>query len=1070
MNPPGTTNEKGLIAWFASNHVAANLLMLIIIVAGIASAITIRKQTLPDFELNNVTVTVPYLGAAPQEVEEGVVIKIEEAVQDIDGIEDIRSVSSEGIGRVTIEVEVDADLDEVLNEVKTRVDAISTFPALSEQPVITKQEVPQQVLFVALYGDIDELTRKLLGQEIRDELIELPEVADVQFLGDRAFEISVEVSEQTLREYDLTMSEISQAIRDASVDLPGGSINTDGGDILLRTIGQAYTGADFGELVLRTYPDGTRLLLADVADIKDGFVEDDTLALFNGQPTASLQIMTDKRQNEMITSRAVREYVDARTETLPAGVKLTAWADRSPYLKDRLTMMLKNMFFGALLVFLMLSLFLRSKVAGWVIVGIPVTFLGALWLMPLTPWEVSINMISLFGFIMVLGIVVDDAIIIGESVYTQVRKDGHSLDAVIRGAKRVAVPATFGVLTTIAAFTPMLFLGGAAGPFFEAMSVVVTICLLFSLIESKLILPSHLAHTKIPEVDEEDLFRPQRRISPGERIPRFFLKINRHVQHGLAWVIREVYRPALAKAVRNKGIVVASFVGVLIMTLGLIAGGKVRVVLFPDVAGEFIQTNVSVRDGTPTDVRNAVFRRIEGVATDLRDAYGEANPGEPPYFESIGTYGSGETDAIIFVQLPKDVDRDFDATDVIREWREGIGEIPEVKDLKFTFGFPLGGGSPISLQLSGDNPNTLESAADALESRLAEYAGVFDILNSSASGAQEIKLDIKPEAQAAGLTMAMLGRQVRQAFYGEEAQRIQRGKNEVKVMVRYPESERRSIADLENMMIRTPSGEEVPFDTVATVEYGSSYSSINRLNRKRVVTIEADVDPSITEPQTVVQDIVDNHLPEILARHPGVRFSLSGSSQEERDFVANLGVASLVALFMIYALIAVPLKSYAQPIIIMSVIPFGLIGAVIGHIVLGKAISMFSMLGLVALAGVVVNDSLIMVDFVNRARLAGMSAVEAVIESGAQRFRAIILTSITTAAGLLPIIFETSAQAQFIIPMAISVSFGILFATVITLFLIPCLYLMQLGFLDLWSRFWNFLMGRTHYRDSPEHA
>ena len=548
-----TTDQKGIIAWFAANHVAANLLMLFIIVAGVIASFSVRKQTTPEFEQNVVNITVPYLGAAPQEVEEGVVVKIEEAIQDVAGIIEINSTAREGTGTVSAEIDRDKNLDDVLNEIKTRVDAISTFPALTERPIYGKREFIIPVIFVTIHGPIDELTRKRIADEVRDELLQLPEVNQVDFMGDRDFEISIEVSELTLRQYGLTMSEISQAVKNSSVDLPGGSIRTSGGDILLRTEGQVYTGQEFGDLVLRTFPDGTRLLLSDIATIKDGFVETQGFGRFDGERSASLNIQARGQQNELETAAAVRSYVEEKRAELPEGVKISTWIDRSQYLQQRLDMMLDNLYMGALLVLIVLALFLRMKVAMWVIVGIPITFLGALWLMPYGPWPTTINTISLFGFIVVLGIVVDDAIIIGESIYTKIRADGHTLDNVISGARRVAVPATFGVLTTIAAFAPMLFVGGMAGPFLEAMSVVIILCLFFSLVESKLILPAHLANARIPDIDEDDLFNPQRKIPLRERIPRFFLKIQRHVQHGLHHVINEWYRPLLSKAIDKRG-------------------------------------------------------------------------------------------------------------------------------------------------------------------------------------------------------------------------------------------------------------------------------------------------------------------------------------------------------------------------------------------------------------------------------------------------------------------------------------------------------------------------------------
>ena len=1046
MSDSAQSKERGLIAWFAKNHVAANLLMLFIIVAGLISAFTIRKQTTPDFELNMVQVQVQYRGAAPQEVEEGVVIKIEEAIQDVKGITEIRSRSREGAGFVTVDVSQDADINEVLTEVKTRVDAISTFPGQTEKPVINKVEADTPVIFVAIHGGIDAYSRKLLAQDIRDDLLTLPEVSQIEFYGDRAFEISIEVSEHILRQYGLTMTEISQAIRESSIDMPGGTIKTEGGDIRLRTEGQVYTGAEYADLVLRTYPDGTRLTLGDIAEIDDGFEETQGFGRFDGEPTATLNILASGQQNELQTAAAVKTYVEERRKTLPNGVKIDLWVDRSHYLKGRLDMMLKNMWQGALLVFLVLSLFLRMKVAAWVIIGIPITFLGALFLMPHGPWPVTINMISLFGFIVVLGIVVDDAIIIGESIYTEIRAEGHTVDNVIKGAKRVALPATFGVLTTIAAFAPMLFVGGIAGSFFEAMAMVVILCLLFSLVESKLILPAHLVHAKIKPVDEDDLFNPQRRIGRFEKIPRFFQKIQRHTQHTLHRVIHDRYQPLLAKAIDNSGITVTSFIAVLILTIGVLNSGMLRTVLFPEVPGDFIRMQLQMESGTAPEARNEALQKIERAILELNDEYIADNPDMPPMISHIGSFSQGDTGAIAFVELPMVEGRPLQVSDIANAWRERVGEIPGVRELTYSDGDNFGGGAPLSFRLSGDNYAALEAAAGELEEHLSTFEGVFDIRNSSESGAQEIKLTIKPEAEALGLSQASLGRQVRQAFYGEEAQRIQRGKDELRVMVRYPKDDRRSVSDLENMKIRTPNGDEVPFSAVADVTFGSSYSAIARLDRARTITVSADIDPEIAEPGKIAREISNEYIPQLMSRHSGVNYGLEGSSKEEQELVRNIMVASVAALFLIYALIAIPLKSYGQPLVIMSVIPFGIVGAVIGHLLMGKALSMFSLFGLIALSGVVVNDSLIMVDFINKARSSGMSIKQAVIQSGTRRFRAIILTSFTTAAGLMPIMLESSVQAQYVIPMAISLSFGILFATFITLFLVPSLYVLMRNF------------------------
>jgi len=1059
-NRPGVTNEKGLIAWFAANNVAANLLMLFIIVAGLISVFTIRKQTTPDFELNTIRVQVPYLGAAPQEVEEGVVVKIEEAIQDVKGIKKLTGNAREGMGSVVAEVSADTDINEVLSEIKTRIDAISTFPGLTEKPVIFKEEIPIHVVFVAIHGALDEFSRKRIAQEVRDELMQLPAVSAVQFLGDRSYEISIEVSEGTLRQYGLTMSEISQAIRNSSVDMPGGTIKSDGGDILLRTEGQVYRGNEFASIVLRTFPDGTRLTLDDIATITDGFVETNSYGRFDGNRTATLRVLASGEQNELTTAAAVKEYMAEKSGRLPDGVNMDIWVDRSHYLKGRLQMMSKNMWQGALLVFIVLSMFLRMRIAMWVVVGIPITFLGTMWLMPHGPWPVTINMMSLFGFIVVLGIVVDDAIIIGESIYTKIRSDGHTLDNVIRGAHRVAVPATFGVLTTIAAFAPLLFIGGIAGPFFEAISVVVVLCLMFSLVESKLILPAHLVHANLEPVDEDDLFRPQRPIGTFEKIPRFFLKIQRHIQHGLERLIENGYRPWVERAIDNRGLTTALFLAMLIVTIGSLMSGFVKFEIFPEQPSDFIQVNLEMQAGSAPSERDRVLSRLENEILAMNEEYVAEHPDSLPMIRHVGAFTQGETGAIMFVEMPQSEDRPFNGDVISKRWRERIGEFAGVKELDFNDANHLGGGPPLSFRLSGASYEGLDQAAAELEEKLAEYVGVFDIRNTFDTGGDEIRLRIKPEAEALGLTMSALGRQVRQAFYGEEAQRIQRGQDELKVMVRYPPAERRSVADLENMRIRTPNGDEVPFESVADMSFGSSFSSISRLNRKRNITVSADIDSEVVESAEIVKTISEEFIPELLSRYPGVSYGLEGASQEQVNLIRNLSVASIAALFLIYALIAIPLRSYSQPLIIMSVIPFGIIGAVIGHIVMGVSVSMFSLFGLVALAGVVVNDSLIMIDFVNKARESGVPVKQAVIDSGTQRFRAIVLTSVTTAAGLMPILTEGSLQAQTVIPMAISLSFGILFATVITLFLIPCLFLLQLDSFARMRKWKNWLQNR----------
>ncbi len=1057
--------HSGIISWFARNPVAANLLMAVILFSGVLVAQSIRKQTTPDFELDIIRVTVPYPGAAPQEVEQGILTRVEDAIVNVPGIAEIESTASEGSGTVSIELEPGANLDLVQNQVKTRVDAIPTLPELAEKPVIERVEVPVPVIFISIYGDMDEYARKEIAADVRDGLLQLPGINDVQLLGDRPYEISIEVSQATLERYQLTMSEIALAVRANASDIPGGTIETDRGDILLRTQGQVYTGQEFAQIAVRTFEDGSRLLLSDIATIDDGFVEGDDFGLFNRDPVATMRVLASGQQNELRTAAVVKDYVAEFTKTLPESVRVTTWVDRANYLQQRLDMMLKNMWQGAVLVFIVLSLFLRLRFAMWVIIGIPVTFLGALALLPYNPWPVTINVISLFGFILVLGIVVDDAIIIGESIYTKTRADGHTVDNVIAGAHRVATTATFGVLTTIAAFAPMLFVGGLAGSFLEAVAVVVTLCLLFSLVESKLILPAHLAHAKIAPIDESVIFAPYSTSrNPLRWISKAFQRAQRHTQHALHWVIDTVYDPLLRRAIKARGVTFAIFLAMIILAGGLFAGGFLRFVIFPELPGDYLFASVNMQTGTPSKERNATLLHLQESVYVVRDRYLNENPGATDPLRHVATFTESATRGSVIVEMPPVETQSLNGDDLADLWREQTGDVPGVRTLQFTNGNVIGGGSPLSFKLTGDNIDAIEAAADELAKALRGYAGVFDISNSASAAGNEIELAVKPGAEALGITLNTLGTQVRQAFYGEEVQRIQRGKDELKVMLRYPEGDRRSVDDLETMLVATPNGDRVPFAEVAEVSYGSAYASITRQDGKRTVTVSADVDTVVTQPREVIEDVNENVIPAILARYPGVEYALEGASLEEQQFLTNLVYASIAALFLIYALIAIPLKSYVQPLIIMAVIPFGFIGAIIGHLILGMEISMFSLFGLIALAGVVVNDSLIMIDFVNKARAEGTPVYEAVLESGKARFRAIILTSITTAIGLVPIMLETSAQAQFVIPMAVSMSFGILFATMITLILVPTLYLLQDDFLRLSSRVWLWLVGR-----SPRH-
>jgi len=1038
-----------LIDWFARNSVAANLLMVILLAGGLFTVFTIKKEIQPRIDTNFIEIGVPFLGATPLDVEEGVVVKIEEAIQDIEGIEEIYSEARRGFGNVRVEVDADYEVTDLMDQVKNRVDAISTFPENTEKPTISRTQFQQQVIFASVYGDVDERTLKEYAKQVRNEIVTLPGVTRAEILGSRPYEISIEVSEFTLQAYDLTLAEVAEAVRRGSLDLSAGAIRSESGDILVRTKGQAYVGRDFEEIVVRTNSDGTRILLKDIADIRDEFVESDRFSEYNGKPAISIQVLSVGNQSELDISDTVRRYVQDKQSSLPPDIRVATWADVSYYLKGRLDLMVKNLVMGAALVFLILALFLRLKLAFWVMVGLPIAFMGAFFLMPLA--DVTVNMLSLFGFILVLGIVVDDAIVIGESAYTNMRAKGHSVDNIVEGVRKVLVPATFGVLTTIAAFMPILLVTGISGQFFAAIGWVVILCLTFSLVESKLILPAHLAHMKVRHY-EKDTHNP-------------FVRFQRFFSEGLHHFIDNVYAPFLDKALKRRYLTLSVFVSLLILSIGLLLGGILRFVFFPDFTADFLQVELEMNEGTPAHETHDALRRVQAGLWEVdRQVSEEQGVESGAVVSSVLSFARDDVSGQIITELVKENDDVITGPEVLRRWREAVGNLPGVKTLGFEGATGPGGGPSISLQLIGSNIEQVGRAARDLEGRIRGYEGVYDVRNSYERGTPEIKLNIKPEAEALGLTLADLARQVRAGFYGDEVQRVQRGQDEVKVMVRFPRDERDSVGYLDHMRIRTPDGGRVPFHAVADVELTESPTTIRRFDRERAVRVSAEVDKENYEPGKITADILQKELPEVLARYPGVRHRLSGASQSQQEVQQDLVRGLMFALFLIYALMAVPLRSYTQPLIIMAVIPFGAIGALVGHWILGIQVSMMSFFGIIALAGVVVNDSLILVDFVNRERKLGVPLIQAVNDAAKKRFRAILLTSLTTFFGLIPIVLETSLQAQIVIPMAASLAFGILFATVITLFLIPSLYLVLDDFGKWWREAWSHILPRKPRR------
>lgn len=1018
--------NKGLIAWFARNSVAANLLMIFILVGGFLTIQTINKQMFPQVKINWISYAAPYPGAAPQEVEEGITIKIEEALETVQGLKRVITYSNRGYSNGWFEVELDYDPQVVLEEVKSAIDSISSFPDGMERIKIEREKFRQEVMYISLYGDLTNGELKELGRKVHNEIQQLPLINISELFTGLDYEISVEVSKDKLREYGLSFNDIANAVRSYSRNMSAGQIRAENGYINLRVENQAYRGHEFEQIPVVTLEDGTRILLGEVATIVDGFEEGLQYSKFNGKNSVTLFIGAADNQSITNIAEVVKQYVEKKADVLPTGVKLETWVDMTYYLEGRLNMMVDNMKSGAVLVFLMLALFLRVRLAFWVMMGLPVCFLGTLLFMPLEFINVTINVISLFAFILVLGIVVDDAIVMGESAHDEIEEHGHTTDNVIRGVKRVAMPATFGVLTTIAVFLPFLFGEGPSSAFGKAIGSVVILCLIFSLIESKLILPAHLVKMKIKE------FNPK---NPLDRLRAW-------VDTNLKVFIEKVYRPSLALFLEYRYGVLMFFISLMLISAGLFAGGFVRFVGQPKIPHDFprvtVEMNVDASEKATLDTLLNIQGVINRIDKDIEVKYGNS------MISDMQVDLRSRTSGQLMVKLVVPEQRPINTFELADMWREAIPNYPGVKSL--TIGDNLFGGGrddgDIAFRLESKDDADLLAAAKELKAKLNSLKGIGDVNDSRQTSAKEVQFELKPLAYSLDLSLAEIASQVSYSFYGLEAQRILRDSEEIKVMVRYPLEQRSSVGHVDDVMIKAPNGAELPLSELAVITLQEGVTRIRRENGNRTINVWASVDAEQVEPFKVAKDIRDNFIPELLRKFPQVKSEVSGSIQEEMESANDQLRDFVISSLIIFSLLAIPLKSYSQATMIMVVIPFGIIGAVLGHFILGMDLSALSVMGILAAAGVVVNDSLVMVDYVNNARKRGERLKDAVMHAGTKRFRAIMLTSITTFIGLVPIIFfEVSAQAKIVIPMAVSLSFGVLFATIVTLVLIPCLYL-----------------------------
>ncbi|MGF1633476.1 MAG: efflux RND transporter permease subunit [Phycisphaerae bacterium] len=1041
QNPP---DRSGVLAWFATNHVATNLLMAFILLAGAMAVLTAKYEVFQEFDLDRILVTVPYPGAAPDDIVRGINERIEDALDGIDGVKRVQSLATEGLGSVTIEIEEDADDQKVKDDVEQAIDTIQAFPPEdAEQVRVTLLEVQDQVINVVLYGDVPEKSLKAFAERTRDELTALDLISVVNLSGARPYEISIEVSERALRKYGLTFDEVARIVRANSLDLPGGTLKTGGGEILLRTQEQRYVAADFENLVLLARNDGTKVTLKQVADIDDSFADSDNANFFDGRRSMTLNVYRTGNQHALEVEEAVFDYLADLETRLPAGIEVATWFNRADYLRGRLDLLMRNAWIGLILVFITLAVFLDLKLAFWTTLGIPISFMGGLYLMPFA--GISINMLSLFALIIVLGIVVDDAIVVGENIFEYRQAGMDPTDAAIKGVREMAMPVTLAVATTIAAFAPLAFTDGMIGKITWVIPAVVSVVLAVSIIEALLILPAHLSSGRVKK-HTGPIARGQARVGAT-----------------LNWFITHVYKPQLAFFVRWRYATVATAVAMMLLIGGFLAAGHINFVFMPKVEADNVIATLEMPQGTPVERTRQVLARLEEAAFQVRDELsregrgavdeegnelsvvkhmqtliGELTPEDGPG-AAFGGGGGGGHLGEVNVELLSSQKRDFTATEFQNLWRQAVGDVPGAQTLTFKSEF-FSAGEAVNVELRHRDLDALARAVAVLKQELRELPGTADIRDTFETGKRELRFEMTPTGRAAGLNAGDIARQVRQAFYGVEVQRVQREGSEVKVMVRYPEVARESYGTLDDMRIRLADGTSVPLYTVANLIEDRGYATIRRTEDMNYVRVIADVDETSGNARQINKLLQAQVLPELQRQFPQLKYAFEGEEKERAESMASLGRNMVVAMVLIFGILAIQFRSYVQPLIVMSVIPFGLIGAVIGHLIMGYDLSFLSFMGVVALSGVVVNDSLIMVDLINRKRAAGESIRTAILESGARRFRPILLTTLTTFFGLMPMILETSVQAKFLIPMAISLGFGVLFATAITLILVPSLY------------------------------
>ncbi len=1026
-----------MVRWAIRNTPAMNTIVLAVLIVGVLSAFMLRREVFPQFELEIILVAVPYPGASPDEVESGICQKIEEAVRSVDGIKKVTSVAAEGVGNVVIEVRSDVpSVQKVLNEVQSQIDRIPSFPDLAEEPNVQQVTFRNKAITVGVIQENSEapdaeLQLREITEQVRDDLLLIPQISLAEITGERKFQIDVEIPEKTLREYGLTLADVSRRIRLRNLELPGGTIRDQGETYLLRGKDKRVLGEEIAAIPLITRADGVVLTVGELGQVKDEFVDTTSISRINGKPGLAIDVSAASREDLLAMADAVKDYV--KQKELPPGYSFSTWGDSSIEVRDRLDLLVRNGMQGLILVFVILSMFLDLKLAFWVAMGIPISLLGAcavLW-----QFDQTLNMLSLFSFLIALGIVVDDAIVIGENVYAHRAMGKTPMQAAIDGTIEV-VPSVFSsVATTVFAFVPMFFVTGVMGKFFAVMPLAVIAILTISLTEATFALPCHLAH---------DSGKPSS-LTSG---------LNRFTNWVLDTFITRIYQPVVNFCVGNPAITVSLAVTFLLLTTSLVSSGTVPSIFFPKLDAPEVMAKVIFPDGTPSRVTEHATERIEKAILDINKKY--STPDRPLMLATHRMVGLVKDDApgggqttegshagSVYAQLVDGGLRDVTSEEVVQEWRNTVGPIAGVETLTFGSQSRGPGGKPIEFKLLGPSTEMkdLEAAVEEVKAKLATYKGVFDVSDDSRPGKWELQLREKEDAVALGVPLESIARTVRASYYGEEVMRLQRGRHEVKLMVRYPEEDRKSLARFDDIRVDGGDGVQRPITELADVSVSRGYSEINRIDQKRSITVSSDIDEKVGNAKEIVGNLQQTFMPDLLKKYPSLRVRWEGQQEQDTESVRSLGIGLGIALIAMYVLLTMEFTSYGQPMVVMTIIPFGIVGAVIGHWVMGIPLTLFSTLGLVALTGIVVNDSIVLVDFINSAVRGGMPLNQAVLEAGARRFRPVMLTSLTTIAGLAPILTETSFQAQLVIPMAASLCFGLMTSTVLVLVLVPTFYL-----------------------------